>query len=63
MKFDWVLTLTRCDIQPKWVNYKPLIGLLGCIHLCPVSIGSLTRHSQTTHITEYSILKPPKVLG
>ena len=53
MKFDWVLTLTRCDIQPKWVNYKPLIGPLGSIHLCPVPIGSLTRHLQTTHITEY----------
>ena len=63
MKFDWVLTLTRCDIQPKWVSYKPLIGPLGSIHLCPVPIGSLTRHLQTTHITEYSILKPPKVLG
>ena len=44
MKFDWVLALTRCDIQPKWVNYKPLIGSLDCIHLFPVSIGSLTRH-------------------
>lgn len=43
--------------------YEPLIGPLGCIHLCPVSIGSLTRHLQTTHITEYSILKPPKVFA
>lgn len=62
MKFDWVLT--RCDIQLKWVNYKPLIQVpLDCIHLFPVSIGSLTRHLQATHITEYSILKPPQSFG